>query len=67
MGGHSHGHASNSRFYWKQDLLDMERRLAELRKGPGGLKAVREFRAQRIVEVDQLMQVSIQFSLFVYA
>ncbi|KZV60445.1 hypothetical protein PENSPDRAFT_620016 [Peniophora sp. CONT] len=56
VGGHSHGHASNSRYYWKQDLVDMEMQLAKLRKGPDGLTALREFRAKRLVQVDALMQ-----------
>ncbi|VDB95688.1 unnamed protein product [Peniophora sp. CBMAI 1063] len=56
VGGYSHGYAANSRFYWKQDLFDMERKLAEMRRGPGGMTAIRNFRAQRIAQVDTWMK-----------
>ena len=57
MGGHSHGHASDSQFYWKEDLQDMERDLAVLRKGPNGIKAERDFRTKRVAQVEALMKV----------
>ncbi|KAI0027917.1 hypothetical protein K488DRAFT_90305 [Vararia minispora EC-137] len=55
-GGWSHGHASNGRFYWMPSLYDMSRRVAELRKGRNGLTAVRNFREERLLIVDEIMQ-----------
>ena len=65
VGGYSQGRASNSRFYWMRDLHNMEQRVAKLRDGPGGMDDVREFRAKRIVIVDQWMQVSASSTSFV--
>ena len=65
VGGYSQGRASNSRFYWKRDSHNMEQRVAKLRDGPGGMDAVREFRAKRIVLVDQWMQVTASSTSFV--
>ncbi|KAI0061322.1 hypothetical protein BV25DRAFT_1826808 [Artomyces pyxidatus] len=52
-GGWAHGHASSSRFYMKSDLLAMGKKLAELAQDK---KAMKEFRKERILLVDAIMQ-----------
>ncbi|KAF8264923.1 hypothetical protein EI94DRAFT_1737300 [Lactarius quietus] len=61
IGGWAHGHASNSRFYWKPDLYEMGRRMAEIEKDvsegkPGAQKRFKTFRAERILLVDSIIQ-----------
>ncbi|KAH8987251.1 hypothetical protein EDB92DRAFT_2016097 [Lactarius akahatsu] len=62
IGGWAHGHASNSRFYWKPDLYEMGKRVAELEQDvsegkPGAQKRLKSFRVERILLVDSIIQV----------
>ncbi|KAI9461907.1 hypothetical protein BJY52DRAFT_164408 [Lactarius psammicola] len=62
IGGWAHGHASNSRFYWKPDLYEMGKRMAVLEQDisegkPGAQKRLKSFRAERILLVDSIIQV----------
>jgi hypothetical protein len=62
VGGWAHGHASNSRFYWKPDLYEIGEKLAELEADvdagkPGAQKVLKSFRAERILLVDSIIQV----------
>lgn len=62
VGGWAHGHASNSRFYWKPDLYLMGKRMAEFEQDisegkPDAQKRLKAFRAERILMVDSIIQV----------
>lgn len=66
IGGWAHGHASNSRFYWKPDLYEMGRRMAELEQDvsdgkPDAKTRLKTFRVERILLVDSIIQGSIAF------
>lgn len=66
IGGWAHGHASNSRFYWKPDLYEMGKRVAELEQDvsegkPGAQKRLKSFRVERILLVDSIIQGSVEF------
>lgn len=66
IGGWAHGHASNSRFYWKPDLYLMGKRMAEFEQDisegkPDAQKRLKAFRAERILMVDSIIQGSIAF------
>ncbi|KZV69439.1 hypothetical protein PENSPDRAFT_686414 [Peniophora sp. CONT] len=54
IGASTRGYNSQSRFFWKPDLLDMHRRLKELRT-TGGSEAVRNFRLSRHELVQKAM------------
>ncbi|KAI0319399.1 hypothetical protein OF83DRAFT_1170230 [Amylostereum chailletii] len=60
-GGWAHGHSSNSRFYWRPDLYTMNTKVARLQKNiklntPGARKAYDEFRKEKVLYVDSIMQ-----------
>jgi hypothetical protein len=66
VGGWAHGHASNSRFYWKPDLYEMGRRMAELEQDvsdgkPDAKTRLKTFRVERILLVDSIIQVCLPF------
>ncbi|KAN0142007.1 hypothetical protein V8E53_000469 [Lactarius tabidus] len=66
IGGWAHGHASNSRFYWKPDLYEMGKKTAELEREvsegkPDAKNRLKTFRAERILLVDSIIQGSIAF------
>ncbi|KAH9019534.1 hypothetical protein EDB84DRAFT_1275725 [Lactarius hengduanensis] len=66
IGGWAHGHASNSRFYWKPDLYEMGKRVAELEQDvsegkPGAQKRLKSFRVERILLVDSIVQGCVEF------
>lgn len=67
VGGWAHGHASNSRFYWKPDLYEMGKRMVEFEQDvkegkPGAQKRLKSFRAERILLVDSIIQVRFHFT-----
>jgi hypothetical protein len=67
VGGWAHGHASNSRFYWKPDLYEMGERMARLEQDisegkPGAQERLKSFRAERILMVDSIIQVCFHFT-----
>jgi hypothetical protein len=67
VGGWAHGHASNSRFYWKPDLYEMGERMAELEQDvsegkPEAQKRLKSFRAERILLVDSIIQVCFHYT-----
>lgn len=66
IGGWAHGHASNSRFYWRPDLYEMGKRMAELEQDisegkPEAQKRLKSFRVDRILLVDSIIQGSVEF------
>ncbi|KAH9968565.1 hypothetical protein BJV74DRAFT_868159 [Russula compacta] len=72
IGGWAHGHPSNSRFYWRPDLYEMGKRLAELEEDrdagkPGALQKLKAFRAERILFVDSIVQSCAEFERWVSA
>ncbi|KAI0255615.1 hypothetical protein BJV78DRAFT_688132 [Lactifluus subvellereus] len=72
IGGWAHGHASNSRFYWKPDLYEIGKRSAELEEDvdagkPGAQKRLKSFRAERILLVDSIIQGCSEFEKWVKA
>jgi hypothetical protein len=69
VGGWAHGQASNRRFYWKPDLYEMGKRMAELEQDisegkPGAQQRFKSFRAERILLVDSIIQVCFHFTHF---
>ncbi|KAI9507306.1 hypothetical protein F5148DRAFT_134881 [Russula earlei] len=66
IGGWTQWHASSSRFYWKPDLYEMGKKLAELEEDrdagkPGARQRLKSFRAERILLVDSVVQSSAEF------
>lgn len=62
VGGWTHRRASNSRFYWKPDLIEIDQKLAKLEEDrdlgkPGAQERLESFRKQRIGLVDSIIQV----------
>ncbi|KAI9507305.1 hypothetical protein F5148DRAFT_1206134 [Russula earlei] len=60
-GGWAHRRVSSSRFYWKPDLYEMGKRLAELEEDrdsgkPGALQRLETFRGERILLVNSIVQ-----------
>ncbi|KAF7325951.1 CUE domain-containing protein [Mycena kentingensis (nom. inval.)] len=61
IGGHSHGHASNSKFYWHDDIKDMIQRLAAFNRDiqmriPGAKKKKEEFINEREAAVEKIQK-----------
>jgi hypothetical protein len=72
VGGWAHGHASNSRFYWKPDLYEMGERMAVLEQDvsegkPEAQKRLKSFRAERILMVDSIIQVCFHYTYHSYS
>ena len=61
VGGWAHRRVSTSRFYWKLDLIEIGRRLAELERDrkPGAQERLEFFRNQRKGLVDSIIQVGL--------
>lgn len=64
-----HRRLSNSRFYWKLDIEDMDKRLAELEADgdmgkPGAQQRLESFREQRVLLVDSIVQVRFHYVAF---
>lgn len=63
VGGWAHGHASNGKFYWKDDIYDMAKELGvyqsnvQLRK-PGAKQLLENFKQDRIKIVKSILMVS---------
>ena len=66
-GGWTQGRISNGRYYWKPDLYDTAKKLAELEEDRDAGKAgahdrLKSFREQRILFADSIVQVSHRLS-----
>jgi hypothetical protein len=69
VGGWAHRRLCNSRFYWKPDLQEMGKTLAELEADRdvgklGAQKRLESFREQRMLLVDSIVQVGVPFRRF---
>lgn len=67
-----HRRLPNSRFYWKLDIEDMDRRLADLEADgdmgkPGAQERLEAFREQRMHLVDSIVQVGSHYVAFHFA
>ncbi|KAI0048473.1 hypothetical protein FA95DRAFT_1038684 [Auriscalpium vulgare] len=52
-GGWAHGHSSNSKFYWRPDVIAMHEKLAEFK---GDAKALKAFRKERVATVGAILE-----------
>jgi hypothetical protein len=72
VGGWAHRRASNNRFYWKPDLIEIGQKLAKLDEDidlgkPGAQERLEAFRKKRKGLVDSIIQVrSIPLFQFCY-
>ena len=62
VGGHSHGHASNTKFYWREDVERMLERIASYKKDIAEKKfasdtAYEAFRERRVEYVSAVVKV----------
>ncbi|KAF9070146.1 hypothetical protein BDP27DRAFT_1324374 [Rhodocollybia butyracea] len=61
IGAHAHGHASNSKFYWADDIRNMHQELSTFKKGKRKLKSgksenLEDFKAARMALVTQIVE-----------
>ncbi|KAF7984914.1 hypothetical protein HWV62_10935 [Athelia sp. TMB] len=69
IGGWSHGHSSNSKFFWNQDVIDMCEQLGSYQKNVslrkrGAKKALDDFVAARIQLVEQTAKDAEKYKLW---